>query len=169
MYLTTTYIYISFYSRLILNFKVWWLQHLRLWRKMGKKRIKKIYVYYIKVGLKNCIAFFFRDVNLDVVPQYAEFLSRNNIKGIFGNIIFSKIFTFIKKNKPITYFLLKLLSEWYYRRRYLFTYWWGTYGFAWSLDETKTSYSNHYCSSLWNKFKICSKNGIIFLFMRTMN
>ena len=55
---------------------------------MGKKRIKKIYVYYIKVGLKNCIAIFFRDVNLDVVPQYAEFLSRNNIKGIFGNNIF---------------------------------------------------------------------------------
>ena len=30
-----------------------------------------------------------RDVNVDVIPQYAEFLSRNGIKGVFG-----KSFTF---------------------------------------------------------------------------
>ena len=36
------------------------------------------------INVKN-ISLNVRDINVDAVPQYASFLSKNDIKGIYGN------------------------------------------------------------------------------------
>ena len=50
-----------------------------------------------------------RDINVDAVPQYASFLSKNDIKGIYGNYWIKKYlgaeYTFT------TTFLLKLMEQ----------------------------------------------------------
>ena len=50
-----------------------------------------------------------RDINVDAVPQYASFLSKNDIKGIYGNYQIKKYL--IAEYKFTDFFLLKLMEQ----------------------------------------------------------
>ena len=60
------------------------------------------------INVKN-ISFNVRDINVDAVPQYASFLSKNDIKGIYGKYWIKKYLD--AEFKFMATFLLKLMEQ----------------------------------------------------------